>query len=439
MNEEDEITVEDLIANRPGFEEVHPATRSDAIAITDSIYMSQGMSNAYMIVTEAGRIIVNTGMAFEGGFHRVAFDNVYSGPTRFICLTQGHVDHLGGVKDFREEEGTQLIAQENNFLCQQDDKRIQKIRSDQAYIWFKPVIDQAINVARTNPEAFQPQEVVPDITFRDSYEFSLGGVEFQMLATPGGETIDSAILWLPEEKILFSGNLFGPLFPHFPNINTLRGDKYRFLEPYLESLRLVKALAPEVLITGHFDPIRGAGLIQQCLDRLEKAVTYVHDQTLKGMNAGESVWSLMERIKLPESILVGEGYGQVSWAVRTLWESYMGWFKAQKTSELYALQPESIYQELLRASDNSELFSIIQSSLEIGENKNALLLSEACLEVCEGDDASLSDKQRALQLHRAVHIALLEEHRNANFWEQGWLKNMVSQIDQKLSLLNRSE
>ena len=30
-------------------------------------------------------------------------------------------------------------------------------------------------------------------------------------------------------------NLLGPLFPHFPNLNTLRGDRYRLVEPYLRS------------------------------------------------------------------------------------------------------------------------------------------------------------------------------------------------------------
>ena len=60
--------------------------------------------------------------------------------------------------------------------------------------------------------------------------------------------------------ICFISNLVGPMFPHFPNFNTLRGDKYRFVEPYLESVRTVRALKPEILVTGRNEPIRGAAL-----------------------------------------------------------------------------------------------------------------------------------------------------------------------------------
>jgi len=38
-------------------------------------------------------------------------------------------------------------------------------------------------------------------------------------------------------------NLFGPLFPHFPNFNTLRGDKYRFPVPYMKNSGRSRLLA----------------------------------------------------------------------------------------------------------------------------------------------------------------------------------------------------
>ena len=96
-------------------------------------------------------------------------------------------------------------------------------------------------------------------------------------------------------------NLLGPLFPHFPNLNTLRGDRYRFVEPYLESVRKVRALRPEVLVTGRHEPIVGAELIDASLARLHDAVDYVHRRALEGFNAGTDVWTLMDEIELPPS------------------------------------------------------------------------------------------------------------------------------------------
>ncbi len=68
----------------------------------------------------------------------------------------------------------------------------------------------------------------PTITFRDRYEFELGGLRFELISTPGGETTDSMVVWLPQHRICFSGNLFGALFGHIPALITIRGDRYRF-------------------------------------------------------------------------------------------------------------------------------------------------------------------------------------------------------------------
>ena len=52
------------------------------------------------------------------------------------------------------------------------------------------------------------------------------------------------MVWLPQRRIALVSNLFGPLFPHFPNFNTLRGDRYRFAEPYLDAVARSGRCAP---------------------------------------------------------------------------------------------------------------------------------------------------------------------------------------------------
>lgn len=415
-----------LIDERPGFSDMEPAHAGQAlIPVADGIWGSAGTSNAYMVVTNAGRVIINTGMGFEALTHKQLFDAVCAGPTPYILLTQGHVDHVGGVRHFRAPE-TQLVAQQHNAACQHDDARIQKIRSSQAYIWFQKTIDSAIAVAKKNPDVFVQDVPAPDITFADSYAFSCGGVDFELYATPGGETLDSCVVWLPQRKILFSGNVFGPLFPHFPNINTIRGDKYRDMERYLQSLRLIRDLQPELLVTGHFEPVVGKELIRACLDRLEAAVDFVHTETLKGMNAGKDIFALMREVQLPPALRVGEGYGKVSWAVRTIWESYMGWFKAQATSELYPTQPRDIHAELVSLAGIGAVIARGEQKLASGDPEAALLLAEAAL-------AAEKMHRGALQLSLAAHEALLLRSGDGNFWEAGWLRHQIAQLQRKLA------
>ena len=177
-------------------------------------------------------MIVNTGMGFEAPHHRRLFDAVCPGPTPYIVTTQAHVDHVGGVALFREP-GTVYVAQANNPSCQHDDQRIQALRMSTAQIWFDLMDDIKALIAENPGVPITQDTPTPDVMFDTSHELELGGLDVELHSTPGGETVDASVVWLPQHRIAMVSNLFGPLFPHFPNFNTLRGDKYRFVEPYL--------------------------------------------------------------------------------------------------------------------------------------------------------------------------------------------------------------
>lgn len=421
--------VRQLVDRRPDFFANRSAHLERAIPIGDFVWQSTGLSNAYAVGTSAGRVIINTGMGFEAPVHKRLLDAACPGPTRYILLTQGHVDHVGGVASFREP-GTKLIAQRNLPHCQRDDQRIKQVRESQAGIWFAEALAAASRpaAAAAGPQAMAALQDVPvaDQSFDDSFAFELGGLRFELYSTPGGETIDSCVVWLPEHRTLFTGNLFGPLFPHFPNLNTLRGDRYRFVEPYLESLRRVRALEPELLITGHFAPVEGRTLIRACLDRLEQAVDYVHRRTLEGMNGGKDVFTLMREVQLPPELYVGQGYGKVSWAVRTIWEQYMGWFRAQATSELYPTQPRELYSDLVALAGPEAVVTLGRAKLEGGDPEAAMILAEAALDHSPRGPG-------ALRLARDANRVLLQRAGGRNFWETGWLRTQIRRLEAALA------
>src|SRR6185312_15535722 len=136
----------------------------------------------------------------------------------------------------------------------------------------------------------------------------VGGRRMELISVPGGETNDSLVVWLPDERICLCGNTFGPLIGHVPNLVTIRGDRYRDALTAIASVERVRDLQPELLVTGHFDPIAGAQLISDELTRLRNAIEYLHDRTVAGMNAGKDVQTLMQEIALPAEYEVGQGY-----------------------------------------------------------------------------------------------------------------------------------
>jgi glyoxylase-like metal-dependent hydrolase (beta-lactamase superfamily II) len=411
--------VDRLIDTRPGKELLSFAHDERAYRINDFIYRSAGTSASYLLATDAGRVIVNTGMGWEAPHHKALFDAVSPGPTPYIITTQGHVDHVGGVARFREP-GTRYVAQAMNPACQADDARIARFRTGTALIWFGQLAGMIGEFARRYPgQALGQDRPVPDLTFESRLGLRIGDLELELHAAPGGETVDSCIVWLPQHRIALLSNLFGPLFPHFPNFNTLRGDKYRLAEPYLANVRRVRELAPRLLITGRHLPIEGAPLIDAALARLHDAVEYVHDETLARINAGQDIHTIMREVQLPGNLRVGQGYGKVSWAVRTIFESYTGWFQRRATSELYADDPDAALAELARLAGVQVVLDQARSRLAAGDPLRALRLAEAALAV-------QPDGREAAQVLVQVHEALLAAGGEVNFWESGWLHHQIA-------------
>jgi hypothetical protein len=162
--------------------------------------------------------------------------------------------------------------------------------------------------------------------FHDTYTFDVGGRRFELYAAPGGETLDSLIVWLPEERTAFTGQFMGALYKALPHLYTPRGDRQRSARFHLRGLDLLLELGPELLVTGSPGPFHGAERIRSDLETVRAAVQFIHDETIAGMNAGKSLWTLMQEIKLPPALDVGESYGKLTWSIRGIYEGYVGWY-----------------------------------------------------------------------------------------------------------------
>ncbi len=313
--------------------------QTEAVAITDFIFMVRDISNAYLVTTAEGDLLVNTGF-MDNADRNVALLNPHrTGPLAFIVLTQSHGDHYGAVPEFLEA-GTQIVGGPGYNEALADMNRLAPFFGPRTGKLWGSTLKRG-----STPKA--PPHVVPDILVDRRLTIDLGGRRFELIHTPEGETVDSLTMWMPNERIAFTGNLFGPVFLSMPFLNTLRGDKPRLVRTYLRSLEIVRDLGAEILITGHGDPIVGAAKIREDLDRMHAAVSYVRDYTLEGMIAGKDVHQLMREFSFPEALKIGEFHGKASWAVKSIWREYSGWLHYEDgTTALYGVPRSSVDKDL---------------------------------------------------------------------------------------------
>jgi len=412
---------EPIWKSRPG--EMFSATLGTE-PINDFIHLSEGLSNCFLVTTDEGNIVINTGMGFEAPYHKANYDTLSDLPIRFIILTQGHVDHVGGV-DFIRGEATQLIAQSGNEEHQAYDRRLAAFRGSRSGFAFIKKNGASVRQARADFGELPPQAVpTPDITFDERYEFTLGGLRVELIAVPGAETNDSLIVWLPDHEICFVGNLFGCLIGHIPNLVTVRGDRYRDALTCAAACDVVRELNPRLLLPGHHGPIEGRALIREELERIRDATLYVHDETVKGMNEGKDLFTLKQEIQLPPELEVGQGYGTVRWDVQAIWEHYAGWFHHESTTELYSVPQRAIHSDLIDLAGGQEaIVDRARSRFASGQREEALHLLDIVL---SQDEAATSALELAIEIHQAL------EPESGNFWLTAWLRNQTELLGKRL-------
>jgi alkyl sulfatase BDS1-like metallo-beta-lactamase superfamily hydrolase len=242
-------------------------------------------------------------------------------------------------------------------------------------------------------------------------------VQFELFSIPSGETLDSIAVWLPREKTLFSGNFLGALYGALPNFYTIRGDRDRSIPMFLRDIQRLIDLEPELLVTGHDEPIRGREQILRDLGKIRDAVRYIHDETVKGMNAHKDLHTLMREIRLPDPLVPRSGRGPVQWYVRAVWEEYSGWFMQESTTELYGVPQRAIWGDLAQLAGGPDgLAARAQRYVEENKPLEAIHLTDIAIGVDPRHARARAAQIAALEM-------LIDQSGGTAFDEMGWLEN----------------
>ncbi|WP_394821921.1 MBL fold metallo-hydrolase [Pendulispora albinea] len=198
-------------------------------------------------------------------------------PIKHVVLTHYHAVRVLGASAYSGEGATEIIAS----------------RATRELIVERGQADMDSEIGRF-PRLFAGAETIPGLTwptltFERSMTLHLGDLEVQVQQPGMGHTRGDTIVWLPEEKVLFSGDLV-----EFESA-AYTGDAH--LGAWPETLRKLRALGPEKLVPGRGRALGTAAEAQKAIDYTARFISALYDTAVSAVRDGADLKETMRRVR----------------------------------------------------------------------------------------------------------------------------------------------
>eukprot|EP00009_Paramoeba_aestuarina_P006673 CAMPEP_0201513806 /NCGR_PEP_ID=MMETSP0161_2-20130828/5787_1 /ASSEMBLY_ACC=CAM_ASM_000251 /TAXON_ID=180227 /ORGANISM="Neoparamoeba aestuarina, Strain SoJaBio B1-5/56/2" /LENGTH=421 /DNA_ID=CAMNT_0047910159 /DNA_START=73 /DNA_END=1335 /DNA_ORIENTATION=+ len=319
------------------------------------------MANALAVdCGEGGVVMIDTGsIIFSGN----VYDNVKQwrdskgkGKVQNVVFTHHHVDHVFGV-DHYENEGPVKVYAHSNLPGHFD-------RYDYTNGYNAHINQRQFQLgAAMFPSGFR----FPDVLYDESLTLKVGNKTFE-LHHGKGETDDATWVFIPEKKILATGDMFIWCCPNCGNPAKVQ----RYCKEWAVAMRQMMKLNPEYLFPGHGPPIWGADRVQRALRETAELLESIEEQAVALMNEGKSLAEVVAGVKVPPEVLarpyLRAVYDEPEFIVRNIWRRYGGWFDSYPPN-LQPPHPPAIAKEVSSVAGGPVKLANKATSL-IGDKSN---------------------------------------------------------------------
>ncbi len=231
-------------------------------------YTAEGDPNTGIIIGDDAVMVIDTQatpVMAQDVIRRIR--EVTDKPIRYVVLSHYHAVRVLGASGYAPEH---IIASRDTY-----DLIVERGEAD-----------KASEIGRF-PRLFQAVESVPDgmtwptITFTGKMSIWLGKLEVQLLQVGRGHTKGDTIAWLPDQKILFSGDLveFGA--------TPYAGDAY--FKDWPQTLDELAAMTPEKLVPGRGAALTTPAQVAEGLAGTRAFISDVWSSVQAGVKAGKDL------------------------------------------------------------------------------------------------------------------------------------------------------
>ncbi|MGW7273359.1 alkyl/aryl-sulfatase [Streptomyces sp. NPDC054864] len=311
--------------------------------VTDRVYQVRGLdlSNMTLIEGDTGVVVIDPLISAETAAAALKLYRAHRGDKKVTGLiyTHPHVDHFGGCRGVLPDGAGEVpILAPEGFMEHAVSENVyagtaMQRRSGYMYGALLPKSPAAqIGCGLGQSVSVGSIGLIPptkDVTETGQVE-TVDGVRFEFQMTPGTEAPAEMNFVLPDLRaVCMAENATHTMH----NIITLRGAQVRDARQWAHYLNESVVLfygRVDVAFASHHWPTWGGDTIVELLEQQRDLYAYMHDQTLRMINAGMTGREIAEEIELPPALAgvwANRGYyGSLSHNVKGIYQRYMGWF-----------------------------------------------------------------------------------------------------------------
>ena len=268
---------------------------ADNIVTVHSTYFCGSVT---AIRTAVGLVLIDTANAALAPLTLAAIRRWDDSPVHTVIYTHGHIDHTGGIGVIDAEAEARGVARPRIVAHRDVARRLQRYRLTQGYNSI--VQGQQFD----DPGYVYPVgQRLPDEVYDEMLSLSIGGEKLELLHGRG-ETDDATFVWLPDRRVLVSGDFVIWMFPNAGNPRKVQ----RYAAEWAATLRRMQDLRPQVLIPGHGPVVFGAARAGQMLDDGASLLENLVAQTLALMNRGCTLDEVLAGVVAPADLLAKPWY-----------------------------------------------------------------------------------------------------------------------------------
>jgi glyoxylase-like metal-dependent hydrolase (beta-lactamase superfamily II) len=185
-----------------------------------------------LVITKAGAVLIDSGGTFKGAEQiDAAIKTVTNKPVK-IVINSGGQDHRWLGNDYFKANGARIIA---STAAVEDHKE----RGNGQL--------EALGFLVGDKGLAGTEAVYADETFDERLSLDFGGVHFELIASGGAHTPGDAVIWLPNAKVAFTGDMV-----YLERMLGI-GDFSNF-KNWIVAFEAMAALGPKHIVPGHGNP-----------------------------------------------------------------------------------------------------------------------------------------------------------------------------------------